>query len=704
MRYPYVAADTETTGLQSELDEIVEVTAIEFDLDGNCGERIVQRCRPIAGYIPHKVTEIHGITYEMVKDEPSYLKDGVHQKVAKFINQRTLVGHNIIKFDLGFLKIKPKYIEDTLVMCRKKSRGRNNLKAACKKNGIKWDDSKSHGAEYDTEKTIELFVKMKANEAKEKERHEETPLFAQANTTNMMISKDKENVQMVSSSDFKSMGIIPDENDRKMFTTQAYSFSRINLFNQCPFKWYMQYIKKIKQPQINYLTTGSICHKIAEWAGKWCNRELFANKFVSFANSRKLSINAEVLKELSNDFNKPLKDINNKDFGIFLYDNPKEIKKIFENTKGLADMTYKMDQDIKHDSYEIPSMPDYESYDFIIQDALNLFKCIDTDIINDVKVIMYKFAKTHDFSLTPGDVNVTEMKLAFDKDWNRLKDFYSNKTFFRGIVDVIDYYGDYVIITDYKSSRTMLTQRQLQEDMQMLVYLLLVSKLLGDNKYNKIILRINYIRYGKTVEYEVPNVEAAKERALKWIDDSIQKIEKEMLKDDGTAFQPIRNEYCHYCHIGEDGRCPLFNKNFINNIDDPYKFIISDIEDCQAAWKRIEANKAENSRLTSLCKKFVKNCSDRISIDEHAALDFYIAESREFDSSKAATLLLKKKVDIRELMAFFSISQSSMKSLLEWKKMELTNEELDLISKIKRKGKFDAFTKEEIEKGNFLNA
>ena len=703
MKYPFVCADTETTGLDPALNEIIEVAAIEFDIEGNIGESIVKRCSPIAGYIPKQASDVHGIMYDMIKDEPSYLKGGIREEVAKFIGHRTLVGHNMENFDVKFLKVKPRRIEDTLKMCRKESRGKNNLKAACKRHGIKWDDNKAHGAKYDAEKTIELFVKLKDKDRKKVESKEETPLFAQANSIDAITSEDKEIVKITTSEDLKLIGVVPTDNDKELIATQAYSFSRINLFHQCPFKWYMQYIKKIKQPQLDYLTTGSVCHKIAEWSGKWCNRELFANKFAAYSQTRELSIGEDMLNELAKLFNKEVKSVTVRDFGLFLFDNPREIKNFFDGTKGLADLTYQIDQGIEYGSYEVPSIPDHDTYSSIINEALNLFKCTDPSIINDVKGIMYRFYSKNDFSLTPGDVAVTEMKIALDKDWKRVKDFYSDKVFFRGIIDIIDYYGEYIIITDYKTSRTMLTEKQLKEDMQTLVYLMLINKLLGDNKYNKVKIRINYIRYSKIVEYEVPNVRMAIERAEKWVNSSIQEIEKEMLKIDGTAFQPRRNEYCGYCHIGEDGKCPLFNKQFINNIDDPYSFSVNDIDDCRDAWKRIEANQSENKRLVKLCKKFVKDCTDKITIDENAILDFYVSEGRNYDASKAATLMLKKKIDIRELMQFFSITEKAMKELLEYKKIELTDEELNIISKVKRKAEFKALTEKESE-GKYLNA
>ena len=689
-KFNYVGVDVETNGLDPKVDEILEIVAIEFNLSGETGEIFHQMCRPMSDFIPPKVSDINNITIDMVKDKPNYLKDGIQKEVIKFFGKRTIVGHNVINFDLNFIKILPKNVEDTLKMCKQKYPGRHNLKASCKKVGIKWNDEEAHRAEYDTRKTIELFCKMKQAEMKKESNQATLPMF--------------ENFEEVPKNIVDKLGITPSEKDKDMMATQAYSFSRINLFYQCPFKWYMQYIKGIKEPEKDYFDTGKICHSVAEWSGDWCYKVLFANKFQSYFNKKKLNIGPKTKEGLAKYFNKKIDYISSHDFGLYLYENSEKINKYFPDIKGRADFISAIDHVISVDSYEKPSMPPIEVYDEMIRSAINEHRCNNPDVINDVKKIMHRFYELKDFSIMPGDITITEKRLAFDKDWNVLSNFFSNKTFFRGIIDVIDYFGDYVIITDYKTSRTMLNEEQLKEDRQMKTYLLLIYNFLPKGSYKKIILRIEYIRFGKSIEYEISDVDAAAKEALKWVNDSIQKIEKEMLKTDGTAFQPIRNEYCHTCHIGEDAKCPLFNKNMINNIDDPFSFVVADVEDCQTAWKRIEANKSENSRLTKLCKAFVKTCSNPIKIDEKATLDFYVGKEIKCNTEETIKLMLEKGIDIKYLIKFFNINLSSLISLCESKNIKLSEDEKERICIIKQKTTFDAFTEEEIKKKNFLNS
>ena len=306
----------------------------------------------------------------------------------------------------------------------------------------------------------------------------------------------------------------------------------------------------------------------------------------------------------------------------------------------------------------------------------------------------------------PGELTISEKRLAFDKEWNVLSDFYSNLAFFRGIIDLIEYisHDDYIIITDYKTSRTMLTEKQLKEDRQVKIYLLLVYMFLPKDSFKKVILRIDYVRFGKAIQYEVEDIEASIKETIEWINESIQNIEKEMLKTDGTAFAPKRNEYCHTCHLGEDGKCPLFNKQMINNIDNPFEFVVSTIEDCRDAWKRIEVNKAENSRLLKQCKSFVKQCSNPIKIDETAKLDFYIDEKIECNAEEAVKAILRRGVDINYIVKFLGMTPSSLAALCTSKNIELTTEEANIICKKKKNTTFDAFTEDAAKNKKFLNS
>lgn len=96
----FVSADTETTGFYpDDGDRLVEVAFLRF-VDGEITERFVSLVHPQRPIPPH-VTNIHGITDEMVAKSPTFKK--LFSKIVKFVGDDPLVFHNA-QFDLPFLE------------------------------------------------------------------------------------------------------------------------------------------------------------------------------------------------------------------------------------------------------------------------------------------------------------------------------------------------------------------------------------------------------------------------------------------------------------------------------------------------------------------------------------------------------------------------------------------------------------------------
>ena len=96
----YVLLDIETTGLDTENDRIIEISAIKVS-----GKEIVEEFSTLVNpgiHIPFYASSVNGITDDMVKDSPSIneaLKD-----FLKFAGNSILAGHNIRRFDLRFIQ------------------------------------------------------------------------------------------------------------------------------------------------------------------------------------------------------------------------------------------------------------------------------------------------------------------------------------------------------------------------------------------------------------------------------------------------------------------------------------------------------------------------------------------------------------------------------------------------------------------------
>lgn len=96
---PFTVFDVETTGMSPSRDRIVELSATRIELD-NSRTQFSTLINPLQK-IPRRSTEVHGITDDMVRNEPHF--GIVGQELLPFIEGSTLVAHNA-RFDLGFLQ------------------------------------------------------------------------------------------------------------------------------------------------------------------------------------------------------------------------------------------------------------------------------------------------------------------------------------------------------------------------------------------------------------------------------------------------------------------------------------------------------------------------------------------------------------------------------------------------------------------------
>ena len=93
----YVVFDIETTGLDPEFDEIIEIGAVKIK-DGIKIDTFNSLIKP-EYEIDEFITELTGITNEMVENAPSI--DEVLPKFMDFIKDYIIIGHNV-NFDINF--------------------------------------------------------------------------------------------------------------------------------------------------------------------------------------------------------------------------------------------------------------------------------------------------------------------------------------------------------------------------------------------------------------------------------------------------------------------------------------------------------------------------------------------------------------------------------------------------------------------------
>ncbi len=97
--FPLVVIDIETTGLDAQSDAIIEIGAVKYTpaQPEVCWQKLINPSR----LIPTEITQLTGITNEMIRTAPSL--EAVIQEFMDFIADAPVVGQNV-RFDLSFLQ------------------------------------------------------------------------------------------------------------------------------------------------------------------------------------------------------------------------------------------------------------------------------------------------------------------------------------------------------------------------------------------------------------------------------------------------------------------------------------------------------------------------------------------------------------------------------------------------------------------------
>ena len=159
----YVVFDIETTGFSAVTDRIIEIGAVKVE-DGKITDKFstfVNPKRPI----PFRITELTGITDEMVIDSPDI--ETILPQFIKFIGDAVLVAHNA-SFDVGFIEqnCKRQKIEadftyvDTVALARVLLPALNRFKLDTVAKALNISLENHHRAVDDAGCTAEIFVKF----------------------------------------------------------------------------------------------------------------------------------------------------------------------------------------------------------------------------------------------------------------------------------------------------------------------------------------------------------------------------------------------------------------------------------------------------------------------------------------------------------------------------------------------------------------
>lgn len=175
----FVVVDTETTGLDCELDDIIEVSAIRYK-NGIRSEAYSSLVKPPITciydeysestkevYVSDFISELTGITNEMLADAPSI--DAILPEFMNFIGSSVVIGHNIafdVKFidaacsNLGRGDFSNDYI-NTIRIARKVFPGNAHYRLCDMADFCKVSQDSAHRAQDDCDTTAACYLHMR---------------------------------------------------------------------------------------------------------------------------------------------------------------------------------------------------------------------------------------------------------------------------------------------------------------------------------------------------------------------------------------------------------------------------------------------------------------------------------------------------------------------------------------------------------------
>ena len=163
-----IVFDTETTGLDSKVERIIEIGAIELLDRFPTGKTFHVYIHPQDRQIHPDAQAVHGISMADLAGKPTFGQ--IVDEFAAFIEDAMLVAHNAM-FDLGFINaefarlgrpaIDASRIVDTLAIARRKHpMGPNSLDALCKRYGVDNSHRTRHGALLDSGLLADVYLEL----------------------------------------------------------------------------------------------------------------------------------------------------------------------------------------------------------------------------------------------------------------------------------------------------------------------------------------------------------------------------------------------------------------------------------------------------------------------------------------------------------------------------------------------------------------
>lgn len=163
-----IVFDTETTGLDSRADRVIEIGGVELVNRFPTGRTFHQYINPQGRQVHPEALAIHGISDAQLADKPTFPQ--IVDSFLEFIEGATLVAHNAT-FDVAFINAElarlaqpavtlDRVIDTLAIAKRKHPMGPNSLDALCRRYGIDNGRRTKHGALLDSELLAEVYIEL----------------------------------------------------------------------------------------------------------------------------------------------------------------------------------------------------------------------------------------------------------------------------------------------------------------------------------------------------------------------------------------------------------------------------------------------------------------------------------------------------------------------------------------------------------------
>ena len=332
----------------------------------------------------------------------------------------------------------------------------------------------------------------------------------------------------------------------------TYSYSRLNLYENCHAAFKYKVIDKIAELSNTAATTGIICHQILE-------------EYVTFLISKKQRIDFNYLIELI--------------------------------SRATTEATINIVDDIKlimNNTSESFLLPEYDNFCF------------------------------------------PEKRYAFNFDWE-LVEWNNPDVFIRGIMDLTWDKNGCLYFEDFKTSRKILSESEVKNNFQILLYALMLYKINQENiekgiYKSYIICRINFIRYGVVREIKISI------KKIQYIEKKIYRLISQI--ENTKLWRPSICQYCDWCSF--QSVCTLYKKHLKNFNFNP-KNIYLLAKKVYIAEQFIKSGK-------KILKGHVDN-TGAITVD-NMVLDFYPEEKKSFNTLNLINKFKEHKIDYLSKLSF----------------------------------------------------